>query len=80
MNITLQKPFYITKTAKRFNNEDSIYPSSEYAGNSSRLFLVCDGVGSSNKGEIASSIACDSIQTYFRTYIDSESEFDKQFI
>jgi len=45
-----------------------------------RLFLVCDGVGGSNKGEAASSIACDSIQTYFHTYLDTEKEFDPQFI
>ena len=80
MNITLQKPFSISEIGKRFNNEDSIYPSNELVGINNRLFLVCDGVGGSNKGEIASSIACDSIQTYFRTYLDPESEFNQQFI
>jgi len=80
MNITLQKPFSISEIGKRFNNEDSIYPSNELVGINNRLFLVCDGVGGSNKGEVASSIACDSIQTYFRTYLDMDQGFDPQFI
>ena len=80
MNITLQKPFSISEIGKRFNNEDSVYPSNELVGIHNRLFLVCDGVGGSNKGEIASSIACDSIQTFFCTYLDAENEFNQQFI
>jgi len=80
MNITLQRPFSINEIGKRFNNEDSIYPNNELVNITNRLFLVCDGVGGSNKGEVASSIACDSIQTYFRIYLDTEKEFDPQFI
>jgi len=80
MNITLQKSFSVSEIGKRFNNEDSIFPGGEYVNLSNRLFLVCDGVGGSNKGEVASSIACDSIQTYFRTFLDEEKEFDPQFI
>ena len=80
MNITIQKPFSINEIGKRFNNEDSIYPSKELVNVNNRLFLVCDGVGGSNKGEVASLIACDSIQTYFHTFLDEEKEFDPQFI
>jgi len=80
MNITIQKPFSINEIGQRLNNEDSIYPSNELISINNRLFLVCDGVGGANKGEVASSIACDSIQTYFRTFIDTEKEFDSQFI
>jgi len=80
MNITIQKPFSISEIGKRFNNEDSIYPNDEVVSLNNRLFLVCDGVGGSNKGEVASSIACDSIQTYFRSFVDTEKAFDPQFI
>ena len=80
MNITIQRPFSISEIGKRFNNEDSIYPSNELVNINNRLFLVCDGVGGSNKGEIASSIACDSIQTYFRSFLETEEAFDPQFI
>jgi len=80
MNITLQKPFSVSEVGKRFNNEDSIFPGDERVSINNRLFLVCDGVGGSNKGEVASSIACDSIQTYFRTFLDTEKAFDPVFI
>lgn len=80
MNITIQKPFSLSDIGKRFNNEDSIYPNNEIESINERLFIVCDGVGGSNKGEIASSIACDAIQTYFHAFLDTEKAFDPQFI
>ena len=80
MNITIQKPFSVGEVGKRFNNEDSIYPSNEFVNINNRLFLVCDGVGGSHKGEVASSIACDSIQTFFRSYLETEEAFDPQLI
>ena len=80
MYITIKKPFSISEIGKRMNNEDSIYPKSERGTTDDRLFLVCDGVGGSNKGEVASSVACDSIQTYFNTFLDTEVKFDPEFI
>jgi protein phosphatase len=80
MNITIQKPFSVSEIGKRINNEDSIYPNNEYVTVNDRLFLVCDGVGGSNKGEVASSVACESIQSYFNTFLDEEKAFDPVFI
>jgi PPM family protein phosphatase len=50
---------HITGVGKRQNNEDCILLSPEHG-----LFIVCDGVGGNNKGEIASSLACDTISNY----------------
>jgi protein phosphatase len=80
MYITIKKPFSISEIGKRLNNEDSIYPNGDYGTANDRLFLVCDGVGGSNKGEVASFIACDSIQTYFNTFLDAETNIDPKFI
>jgi protein phosphatase len=80
MNITIQKPFSVSEIGQRINNEDSIYPNNEYVGVNDRLFLVCDGVGGSNKGEVASAVACESIQTYFRTFLETEEKFNPIFI
>ncbi len=80
MNISIQKPFSISEIGKRINNEDAIYPSKEEVSVNDKLFLVCDGVGGSNKGEVASSIACESIQTYFKTFLDPTKEFSSDFI
>ena len=76
MNITIGRPFAICEKGRRKNNEDSIYPLSELADSNQRLFMVCDGVGGAEKGEIASSLACESIQTFFATFIEGDPSED----
>jgi len=80
MNIIIRKPFSICETGQKFNNEDLVYPNNERVSINNRLFLVCDGARKLNKGEVPSAIACDSIQTYFRTFLDTDKDFDSQFI
>ena len=72
MNITLERPFSASEKGVRKNNEDCIYPSSELANAGQRLFMVCDGVGGSEKGEVASALACDSFQTFFNTFLEGD--------
>lgn len=72
MNITIGKPWAVSEKGSRLNNEDSIYPLPERVNSNQKLFLVCDGVGGSEKGEIASSLACESFQTFFSTFLDGE--------
>ncbi len=72
MDITIGKPWGVCEKGGRVNNEDSIYPLPEKLNANQKLFLVCDGVGGSEKGEIASSLACESVQTYFSTFLTDE--------
>ena len=78
MNISLGRPFAICEKGRRPNNEDHIYPLSELTDSEQKLFIVCDGVGGSQKGEIASALACESIQTFFATF--NEGDPSKEFI
>ena len=81
--ITIGKPCAVCEKGGRANNEDCIYPSSEYSESSQQLFLVCDGVGGAERGEIASALACDAIQTYFTTFLGDEDptvEFIQQAV
>lgn len=66
MAIFLHKPAYLHKIGKRKNNEDSIFPLENEAkvGAENNLFLVCDGVGGANKGEIASQLVCTHLSQY----------------
>ncbi len=80
MIISINKPFSINEIGKRLNNEDSTYPKNENVSVSNRLFLVCDGVGGANKGEVASSLACECIQDYFNNFLDAEKDIDAGFI
>jgi protein phosphatase len=79
MTITLERPFAATEKGKRKNNEDFIYPLSESAHSGQRLFIVCDGVGGAEKGEIASALACDSFHTFFNTFFE-DSDPSEEFI
>jgi len=72
MNIALGNPIAISEKGRRSHNEDAIYPSSELADLDQKLFIVCDGVGGAEKGEIASSLACESIQTFFSTFLEGD--------
>lgn len=71
MDITIGKPCAVSEQGGRLNNEDAVYPLPESVDQNQRLFLVCDGVGGANKGEIASALACESIHTYFDTFLEN---------
>ena len=70
MNIILGKPYAISERGNRVNNEDAIYPLPEQLLTDQKLFMVCDGVGGAEKGEVASALACESIQTYFSSFLE----------
>lgn len=65
MALNIRKPFWLNEQGKRANNEDSIFPRKGYAQLTDRLFMVCDGVGGSEKGEIASNLLSTYIHDYF---------------
>lgn len=48
----------------RPHQEDSIYPVHNSSDMSSRLFIVCDGMGGHDNGEIASSIVCKTLSDH----------------
>ncbi len=63
MKIEIKQPLSLNGIGKRKNQEDSIFPpatliQSSLWKNHTDLFVVCDGVGGQNKGEIASELAC----------------------
>lgn len=81
-----------SEKGKKNNNEDALY----FDVNESKLrslFLVCDGVGGLNKGEVASNLVCKSISDFILLYPNShvknwvddaikfvEKRFDETFL
>ena len=62
MTLIAGQPFAATETGGRVNNEDAIYPAvGQGVGGERALFVVCDGVGGAEKGEVASALACESL-------------------
>lgn len=66
MKFSLYQPLAIHELGQRANQEDNIYPQLGRATASDRLFLVCDGMGGHERGEVASSIVCQAIPQYFQ--------------
>lgn len=54
----LGMPYALNEMGGRSNQEDSIFPAKGDANSSSRLFLVCDGMGGHENGEVASGVVC----------------------
>jgi serine/threonine protein phosphatase PrpC len=56
---------FLNELGGRENLEDAIFPRPGMATENDRLFLVCDGVGGENKGEVASDIASTEFANFF---------------
>jgi protein phosphatase len=93
MELTIHPPLGYSQQGGRANNEDSIFPAAGEATPEQRWFMVCDGVGGMAWGEIASYLAVDSFNNFFKahpepvatpTYIEQalanvQSKFDAHF-
>lgn len=66
MKIEIHPPLSIYELGQRANQEDNIYPQLGRATAADRLFIVCDGMGGHERGEVASSIVCQAIPQYFQ--------------
>lgn len=71
MNYKLFLPLAIHELGQRQNQEDNIYPVKGEATLDDRLFIVCDGMGGHEKGEVASNLVCQSISEYVRQHASS---------
>ncbi len=74
MAVTILQPHALHEIGKRGNNEDAIFPPKDHANAHHRLFLVCDGVGGNNKGEVASHLLSHTFAQYFTTAIANHQQ------
>lgn len=65
--VAIDSPLGFSERGRRENNEDYVLPPVGQATSDHRLFVVCDGVGGADRGEMASLIAAESLVNYFRT-------------
>ena len=74
---------FLNERGKRSNNEDYII-CGNFPDNQGYFFVVCDGVGGADKGEVASKLACQRIEkyllnnvsdTYNQDYMDGMIDF-----
>ena len=76
MNITLSKPLFIHELGKRSNQEDSYFIPAEAAESSAQFFMVCDGMGGHERGEVASSLVCKTMAEQVTAQLNEGKPFD----
>ena len=69
MEIRIKKPLAFSEIGLKDNQEDSIYPLPGNMSESDRLFVLCDGMGGHENGEVASRTVCDAIGYYFENHM-----------
>lgn len=74
MTITLGQTYSFQQLGKRQNQEDARLPDCDNPAKGQRFFVVCDGVGGSSKGEVASKTVCEAFAKQLESF-DFTSDF-----
>jgi len=67
MKITIRQPLCFTAQGRKDCQEDSLYPRLGEARTADKYFLVCDGVGGSDHGEVASNTVTQAIGDFLNS-------------
>ena len=69
MNISIYPPLSLHEIGQRDNQEDAL------ALWDNRLFVLCDGMGGHEKGEVASQTVCQSLVNWFEEHINPDDSY-----
>ena len=64
----------LQELGQRDNQEDSIYPALGEEISNNDLFILCDGMGGHECGEIASETVCQTMSSYFKSHPEADLE------
>ena len=78
MNYTFYTPQAINEIGARKNQQDTIYPAPGKATADSRVFIVCDGMGGYEKGEVASMAVATAMGNDISEHCDLNQPFTDQ--
>ena len=74
------KAYNLQELGQRKNQEDSLFPALGKSTPDDRLFVLCDGMGGHEKGEVASATVCETISsTILSAWNPNEALSDKLF-
>lgn len=80
MKIILLQTQPIHELGNRSNQEDSIYPKSTQEITDNKLFVVCDGMGGHEHGEVASKIVSETISSIILSHHNQEEILDDDIL
>jgi len=68
----INQPYALNEQGNRDNQEDNIFPQKGKATTDQHFFLVCDGMGGREGGEVASKIICETFAEYMHSIKNPE--------
>lgn len=77
MIFTLRQPQSFIQIGRKDNQEDYLWPLPANVTADQRVFIMCDGVGGQEKGEVASQTAATSIGEYLTNHWPANGEVTK---
>lgn len=80
MKYKLHLPQAIYELGQRSNQEDNIFPALGHATSDDRLFIVCDGMGGHEHGEIASQAVVNVLSSYISQHHRPSEPFSDQLL
>ena len=67
MKIIIRQPFGFSEIGRKDNQEDCVYPAFKDVSAKNSFFVLCDGMGGHENGEVASTTVCEAFGKYFET-------------
>ena len=67
MQIILSPPISFSQTGQRAQQQDTMFPAAGEATEDATLFIVCDGMGGADRGDVASQLLCHSVAGYLES-------------
>lgn len=68
MKYIIRQPQSFSEIGRKDNQEDFLWPNPQEVTTDQRIFIMCDGVGGQDNGEVASSTAATALGTYLTTH------------
>ena len=79
MKVYIKKPVALHEPGEQEINEDFIFPLESQVNETEKLFIVCDGEGGANAGEVASKLVALNIAKFFASHPPS-GEIDQNYL
>ena len=79
MKITIRQPKCFSEIGRKDNQEDFLWPNPQTVTKENRVFVMCDGVGGQDSGEVASETAATALGTFLTGHLPEDGVVTKAF-